>query len=327
MVSNMKNTLVMKMNSNASTSNKRKAPEEVIDSYKGNQPPSLKSKHLKSAKRALIVRRIIVYTVLVLLTLLCVVPFYIMIINSTRANADIQKGFSFLPGDSFIENWKNLLSFSSIQIGTAIKNSLFISFSTAILTCYFSALTAYGIYMYRFKGRNFAFMFILFVMMIPSQISAMGLVAIAYKINMVNTFIPLVVPAIASPVTFFYIKQYMESVLSKEIIESARIDGASEIRIFHQMVLPIMKPALAVQFIFAFVSSWNNFFMPALILTDSGKQTIPLIFNLLRSSNPATFDLGVIYMLLTVAIVPLLIVYLVFSKMIISGLTAGSVKG
>jgi len=204
---------------------------------------------------------------------------------------------------------------------------LLISSITAILTTYFSAMTAYSIFMYRYKGRNFAFMFILFIMMIPTQISALGMVAIAYKIKMVNTIIPLVIPAIASPITFFYIKQYMESVLNKELIESARVDGASEIRIFHQMVLPIMKPALAVQFIFAFVSSWNNLFLPSLILTDASLQTVPLIFNLLRSSNPATFDLGLIYMLLTVAIVPLLVVYLLFSKMIIGGLTAGSVKG
>lgn len=292
-----------------------------------SQPINNKTKKQKSIKRSLLIKRILIYAVLIFITFLCIIPFYIMIINATRASPQIQQGFSFIPGDQLVNNWNSMMSMSSIQVGRAVRNSLLISSITSVLTTYFSALTAYSIFMYRFKGRNFAFMFILFVMMIPNQISALGLVAIAYKINMVNTIIPLVIPAIASPVTFFYIKQYMESVLNKELIESARIDGAGEIRIFHRMVLPIMKPALAVQFIFAFVSSWNNFFLPSLILTDASYQTIPLIFNLLRSSNPATFDLGLIYMLLTVAILPLLVVYLLFSKMIISGLTAGSVKG
>ncbi|HKM11045.1 MAG: carbohydrate ABC transporter permease [Bacilli bacterium] len=292
-----------------------------------SQPINNKTKKQKSIKRSLLIKRILIYAVLIFIFFLCIIPFYIMIINATRASPQIQQGFSFIPGDQLVNNWNSMMSMSSIQVGRAVRNSLLISSITSFLTTYFSALTAYSIFMYRFKGRNFAFMFILFVMMIPNQISALGLVAIAYKINMVNTIIPLVIPAIASPVTFFYIKQYMESVLNKELIESARIDGAGEIRIFHRMVLPIMKPALAVQFIFAFVSSWNNFFLPSLILTDASYQTIPLIFNLLRSSNPATFDLGLIYMLLTVAILPLLVVYLLFSKMIISGLTAGSVKG
>lgn len=291
------------------------------------QPEMPKKKRDKGYRRSLLIKRILVYAFLIIITFLCIVPFYIMIINATRASSQIQQGFSFLPGDQLINNWNSMMALSSIQVGRAIRNSLLISSITAILTTYFSAMTAYSIFMYRYKGRNFAFMFILFIMMIPTQISALGMVAIAYKIKMVNTIIPLVIPAIASPITFFYIKQYMESVLNKELIESARVDGASEIRIFHQMVLPIMKPALAVQFIFAFVSSWNNLFLPSLILTDASLQTVPLIFNLLRSSNPATFDLGLIYMLLTVAIVPLLVVYLLFSKMIIGGLTAGSVKG
>ena len=284
-------------------------------------------KRQRSVKQALLVKRIVVYAFLSLLALICILPFYIMIINATRANSQIQQGFSFVPGNQFINNWNNMMSDSQLKMGRSIRNSLLIASITATLTCYFSALTAYGIFMYKFKARNFAFMFILFVMMIPSQISALGLVTLAYRLNLINSFIPLIVPAIASPVTFFYIKQYMESVLNKEIIESARVAGASELRIFHQMVLPIMKPALAVQFIFAFVSSWNNFFMPALLLTDANFQTVPLVFNLLRSSNPATFDLGLIYMILTLSIVPLLVVYLMLSRMIIGGLTAGSVKG
>ncbi len=281
----------------------------------------------RSVKTMLLVKRILVYAVLGFITLLCIAPFYILIINASRPHLEIQQGFSFVPGNYFFKNFMNMFSYSHIQIGRALGNSLFISVLSSILTTYFSALTAFAIFMYRFKGKTFAFMFILFVMMIPTQVSALGLVTIAYRINMINSFIPIIVPAIASPVTFFYIKQYMESVLNKEIIESARVAGASEIRIFHQIVLPIMKPALAVQFIFAFVSSWNNLFTPSLLLTDAKYQTIPIIFTLLRSSDPITFDTGVVYMIITIAIIPLLIIYFILSKLIIGGLTAGSVKG
>jgi multiple sugar transport system permease protein len=291
------------------------------------QTLKLVTKPKKSVKTQLLITRILVYILLGIITLVCLVPFYIMIINATRSNAQIQQGFSFLPGNQFINNWNNMLADQQIQMGKSIMNSLIIASITATLTTYFSALTAYGIVMYRFKMRNFAYMFILFIMMIPAQISAAGFITFAYQLRLVNTIIPLVIPAIASPVTFFYIKQYMDSVLNKEIIESARVSGANELQIFHQIVLPIMKPALAVQFIFSFVSSWNNFFMPALILIDKDLQTVPLIFNILRSSNPATFDMGKIYMILTMSILPLLVAYFFLSKMIIGGLTAGSVKG
>ena len=143
-------------------------------------------------------------------------------------------------------------------------------------------------------------------------------------------YIPLILPSVASPITFFYIKQYLESILPKEMIEAARVDGAGEMRIFHGMVLPILKPALAIQFIFAFVSSWNNFFIPQLLLANKSNdyKTVPLIVSGLNDkSNPVSFDTGRVYMIMLIAIVPLLIVYLVFSKFILKNLTSGSVKG
>ena len=208
-----------------------------------------------------------------------------------------------------------------------MKNSFFVASATAFLSTYISALTAYSIHLYRYKGRNFLFTFILAVMMIPSQIASVGLITILYSINFVDNFFVLIVPAMAAPATFFFIKQYMDSVLHFELIEASRIDGANELKIFHRVVLPIIKPALAIQFIFSFVASWNNFFFPSLIIQSPNKRTIPLVISLLKSSSPDAFDLGPVYMLMVLSIFPMIIVFVIFSKQIIKGITLGSVKG
>lgn len=210
---------------------------------------------------------------------------------------------------------------------SGLKNSFIIAFSTAILTTYFSALAAYGIHMYKFKGRTFFYFFMLAVIMVPSSIASIGLVTMLYSINWTDNFWVIIIPAIASPTTFFFMKQYLESTLPKEIVEAARVDGSSEFRTFNQIVLPVLKPALAVQFIFSFVASWNNLFLPGLIIQSGNKRTVPIIISLLGNSDPKTFDLGKIYMLMLLAIIPMLIIYLIFSKKIIKGVTLGSVKG
>ena len=281
----------------------------------------------KRASISLIIQRTLVYTILVLLTLIVLFIFYILIMNSTRLNAEIQQGFSFLPGNQFFINFDKMISNQNFKILRATGNSLFIAMLSATCATYFNAMAAYGIHMYHFKGRKLAFTFILVVMMIPTQVSSLGLVRILYTIGLIDSYIPLIVPSVAAPAVFFFIKQYLDSTLPYEVVESARVDGASEFRILHQIVLPIISPALAVQFIFSFVASWNNYFLPALIIQTNTKRTIPLVIAGLQSSSPDMFDLGPVYMLLVVAIIPLLIIYLIFSKKIIKGVTLGSVKG
>ncbi|MBI9097497.1 MAG: carbohydrate ABC transporter permease, partial [Spirochaetaceae bacterium] len=224
------------------------------------------------------------YFVLVFLTLISLFPFFILIINSSRVHSEIMKGFSLLPGTGFLLNWKNLFTDKNIPILRALSNSVFISSSTAFLTTYFSGMTAYGIHLYRFKGREFAFRFIMLVMMVPPQVSALGFIRLIMRLNMMDTFFPLIVPAMASPIVFFFMLQYMKSTLPFEIVEAARIDGSNEIRTFNTIVLPILKPAFAVQAIFAFVGSWNNYFIPALILNSKNNKTIPILIAQLRSA-------------------------------------------
>jgi multiple sugar transport system permease protein len=250
-----------------------------------------------------------------------------LILNATRSNAQLQGGFEALPQGHFLDNLRNAWTDASINIPRGMLNSFFIAASTAVLTTYFSALTAYGIHVYRFKLKRFAFYFIMAVMMIPPQVSAVGFIQLVYKFHLTNNYIPLILPSIAAPVVFFYMKQYLESVLPMEMVEAARIDGSNEFYTFNHIVLPIMKPAIAVQMIFSFVSSWNNYFIPALLLDKAEMKTVPIMIAQLRSADYSKFDMGKVYMFILLAILPVLITYIFLSKSIIKGVTAGSVKG
>ena len=271
--------------------------------------------------------RIVVYAILIFLTVLCLFSFYLMIVNASRSNAQLQAGFRLLPQEHFWDNLKNAWTDASINIPRGMLNSLFIAATTAVLTTYFSALTAYGVHVYDFKGKNLVFTFIMAIMMIPAQVSAVGFVQMINKLHLTNNYIPLIIPSIAAPVVFFYMKQYMESVLPLEIVEAARCDGSGEFRTFNTIILPIMKPAIAVQAIFSFVSSWNNYFIPALLLDKAEMKTVPIMIAQLRSADYSKFDMGKVYMFILLAILPVMLVYIILSKSIIKGVTSGSVKG
>ncbi len=201
-----------------------------------------------------------------------------------------------------------------------------VSTLNAILCVYFSTMTAYAIHAYDFKLKKYIYPFILMVMMIPSQVTALGFVKLASGMGLEDSFIPLVIPSIAAPVTFFYMKQYMESTLPLSLIEAARIDGSGEFRTFNHIVLPLMKPAVAVQAIFSFVSSWNNYFIPALLLHDDKKKTLPILIAQLRSADWLKFDMGQVYVMIAFSIFPVIIVYLILSKHIVQGVALGGVK-
>lgn len=272
------------------------------------------------------IQRVLTYLALIIISFFCLFWFYVLFINATRAHSDIQLGFSALPGDSLVKNWSSLVH-GTLPIWSGLFNSLFIALASAALTTYFSTMTAYAIFAYDFKLKKFMFTFILMVMMIPTQVTALGFLQVVTKMGLMNSFIPLIVPSIAAPVTFFYLKQYMDATLPLAIIEAARIDGASEPRIFNTIILPIMKPAIAVQAIFGFVASWNNYFVPALILNKDNKKTLPILIAQLRAADWLKFDMGQVYMMIAFSILPVMIVYLCLSKFIVQGVTLGSVKG
>lgn len=271
-------------------------------------------------------QRAIAYIVLILITIMCLFWFYVLFINATRSNSELQSGFAFLPSGHLLENWDHLIH-GTQPVWNGLLNSVIVATLSAALSVYFSAMTAYAIHAYDFKFKQAIFTFILMVMMIPTQVTALGFVKMISAWKLEDSFIPLIVPSIAAPITFFYIKQYMESSLPLALIEAARIDGAGEFRIFNTIVIPLLKPAIAVQAIFTFVSSWNNYFIPALILHDEKKKTLPILIAQLRSADWLKFDMGQVYVMIAFSIFPVILVYLFLSRYIVQGVALGSVKG
>jgi len=275
-------------------------------------------------------RRVVAYIVLTAISILCLFWFYVLFINSTRSHAELTTGFRVFPKWNFVRqfftNFDNLRN-GTLPIWHGLLNSVIIASLCAVFSTYFSTMTAYAIHAYQFKLRNAVFTFILMVMMIPTQVTALGFLNLIDDMNLMDSFIPLVVPAIAAPATFFYMKQYMESTLPLAIIEAARIDGSGEFRTFNTIVLPMMKPAIAVQAIFTFVQNWNNYFTPALVLKTDKKKTLPILIAQLRSADWLKFDMGQVYVMIAFSIFPVIVVYLILSKFIVSGVALGSVKG
>ena len=271
-------------------------------------------------------RRAIAYIVLIIISFFCLFWFYVMVINATRSNGELNAGFTLAPSKYLLKNCNNLVH-GTLPIWFGMFNSLIIATFTAAFSVYFSTMTAYAIHAYEFKLKKYIYPFILMIMMIPTQVTALGFIKLVTKMGLMDSFIPLIVPAIASPVTFFYMKQYMDSTLPLSLIEAARIDGSGEFRTFNSIVLPLMKPAIAVQAIFGFVSSWNNYFTPALILHDDKKKTLPILIAQLRAADWLKFDMGQVYVMITFSILPVIVVYLILSKHIVQGVALGSVKG
>ena len=271
-------------------------------------------------------RRALAYIVLVIMSFLCLFWFYILFVNATRSKVELTQGFTLLPSTHLIQNWKGVMA-GTLPVVRGMINSLVVATCSAVLCTYFSTMTAYAIHVYDFKLKKFMFTFILAIMTIPTQVTALGFIQLVADMKLEDNFIPLIIPAIAAPATFFYMKQYMESALPLSLVEAARIDGSGEFRTFNSIVLPLMKPAIAVQAIFTFVANWNNYFTPALVLHDDKMKTLPILIAQLRSADFLKFDMGQVYMMIAFAIVPVIIVYICLSKFIVRGVTLGGVKG
>jgi len=270
--------------------------------------------------------KVIVYLVLIILATLSLFPFIVMFINSTRSTTQIQQhAISLLPSRYLSGNWAVFTgkTFNPIR---GFFNSLIVSGGVTLCTVYFSTLTAYAIVAYEWKPKKAFFTFILCVMMIPGTITSIGFYQFMYKIHMTNNFLALILPAIAAPSCVFFMRQFMIASFPLEILDAARIDGAREFRTFNTIALPIMKPAMATQAIFTFVSSWNQIFLPSILLTDNKMYTMPLMVAQLKGDIYKT-EYGAVYLGLSLSVLPLFVIYFALSKYIIAGVALGGVKG
>lgn len=269
--------------------------------------------------------KIFQYIVCIFLTIMCILPFLIMVVNSTRSSGEIEShAISLIPSSYFMNNLA-VLNDKSFNAMTGFFNSAIISVGVTACTVYFSTMTAFAIVAYDWKLRNAFFSMIMCVLMIPATVTSIGFYKFMYSIGMTNNFAALILPSIAAPSTVFFMRQFMLSSLPMEILQSARIDGAGEFRIFNQIALPMMKPAMATQAIFAFVQSWNNLFLPMILLTDKTKYTMPIMVSQLSGDIYRT-EYGAVYLGLLLTVLPLFAIYFLLSKYIIAGVALGGVK-
>lgn len=270
------------------------------------------------------ITRFFVYLVLVILLVVTLVPVYLLLVNATRSTVQIQQGISLLPSHYIASNYGILLS-KGLDLPRGFLNSFVIAGATTILTVYFSMLTAYGIVVYNFKGKTALYNSILVLVMIPTQLSIIGFYQYMVKIGLDDNYLSLILPSIASAASVFFCKQYLESIVIHDLVDAGRIDGCSELGIFHQIMMPIAAPGAFTLGIFAFVAAWNNYFNAFIMITSRDKYTLPMLVQTLRG-DVYRHEYGAIYLGLAATIVPIIIIYFLFSKYIVSGISMGAVK-
>ena len=273
----------------------------------------------------------ILFAWMIILTIICLLPIYILIVNATRESTSIANSLSFIPGANLGKNIDKLfkdVNYNTVyNVWIGYRNSFFITGFSTVFTVFFSAMTAYGIHVYDFKIKEISYTVILLVMMVPMQVTSAGFVAFMLKLGLTDTYWPLTLPAIAAPAVVYFMRSYMKSSFPLDIVEAARIDGCTEFRTFVSIAIPMMKPAIAVQAIFAFIASWNNFYTPNMILISSNfkQKTLPMMVSAIQASDKFT-DYGAIYLAIALSILPIVIVYVALSRFIIAGVALGGVK-
>ena len=268
--------------------------------------------------------RALIYIVLALLLIITVVPIWLLLVNATRSTVEIQQGLSLMPSTHMLENYGILLG-RGLDLWRGFFNSVFVAVSSTVISVYFGLLTAYGIVVYDFKGRQFFSNFIVVLVLIPMQLSIIGFYQYMSRLGLTDNYASLILPAIASAGSVFFAKQYLESIIIRDLIDAGRVDGAGEFSIFHKIMLPIAVPGAMTMGIFAFVASWNNFFNAFILISSIEKYTLPMLVQTLRGDVYRT-EYGAIYLGIAVTIAPIMVIYAIFSRFIVNGIAMGSVK-
>ncbi len=270
------------------------------------------------------IQRFFIYLFLTILLIIVILPIWLLIVNGTRSTVEIQNGISLIPSQYMVTNYKILLS-KGLDLPLGFFNSFYIAAMTTIVSVYFSLMTAYGLVVYKFRGRKLLYNGILVLVMIPMQLSIIGFYQYMSKIGLADSYWSLILPSIASAGAVFFGKQYLESVVLQDLIDAGRIDGASELGIFHRIMLPIAAPGAFTMGIFAFVGAWNNFFNAFILITSRQKYTLPMLIQTLRGDVYRP-EYGAIYLGLAASVIPIIIIYFLFSRYIVNGISMGAVK-
>ncbi len=270
------------------------------------------------------VSRGVIYAFLFFLVIITILPIWLLLVNATRSTSEIQQGISLMPSTHLLENYQ-ILSGRGLNMGRGFVNSLFLSISITFLSVYFGFLAAYGIVVYNFRLRNFFHGFVIVLVLIPMQLSIIGYFQYMSRLGLTDNYLSLILPAIAGAFAVFFGVQYLEAVVIRQLIDAARVDGASEIGIYHRIIMPLAIPGAVTLGIFTFIASWNNFFTPFILISSREKYTLPMLVQTLQGDIYRTEE-GAVYLGLAITVIPVIIMYLFLSKFIVSGIAMGSVK-
>lgn len=260
---------------------------------------------------------------LLFLAVLCVVPFYMMIINATRSNVEISQQVWLTPGDQLLRNYEIIQD--KVNIWQGFYASVIITAPSVILSAFFGAMTAYGFAKFNFRFKELLFWIVLATLMIPQQLGLIGYHDLMVRIGMIDTYPPLILPMIANAGMVFFVRSYIEASIPDSLIEAAIVDGSGEFYTFSRLILPLAMPAVATMSIFTFVFKWNDLITPLVLLSSERRFPMPVVISNIRGLYETNF--GAIYLGITISVIPILIVVVVFSKALIRGLTIGAIKG
>lgn len=261
------------------------------------------------------------YLLLISLLVICIVPFYTMVINSTHESFDITTRLNVLPGRALLTNYR--LMQSLVNIWNGFLNSILIAVPFTLCTGYFGALTAYGFSKFPLARKELLFAIVLASMMIPAQLGIIGFYQLNLRLHLLNSYLPFILPGIANATAVFFLRGMIDTV-PDSLIESARLEGCSEIRIFNQIVFPCVIPGVATMCIFNFVTSWNAYLGPLILMTRTERYTMPVMIAMIKGLYMTNY--GAMYLSVSISVIPIIIVYGFLSRYIISGLTTGSEK-
>ena len=266
--------------------------------------------------------RVLMILLIVLITLIAVFPFYCMLIMGTYSINDLFTGIKLLPGTNLSKNWNTLFT---VPILSYYKNSFLAGFATVIICLFTSTTCGYGLAKYRFKGRKALYNLALAMLMIPSQLGLIAYIIEMRFMGLSGTLWPIILPYSASAFGVFWMTSFIAQAIPDEVIESGRIDGCNEYRIFFQISLPFIRPALVTLALLSFLWSWNALLVPLVTLNKEALFTLPL--GIKGLSTGFRNDYGAQILGLSVGTLPILILFSCFSKNLISGLASVAVKG
>lgn len=265
--------------------------------------------------------KVLVGVILGIASIVCIVPFWLMISMSTYKSEMIFQNNPLIPSNYLGENIKTILSSNFLQ---SYLNSIIVSTSAMVLSVLICAMAGYAMNVYRFRGKKIANSLIMLTMMVPTQIGIIGYMIEMRNFRLNNTLWPLILVWLASGFGAYWMISFIQGALPLELVESARIDGASEFRTFFQIAFPCIRPGLLTLCLLQFLWSWNSYMYPLVFINKQSNYTIPIFVKSLASAFRT--DYGAQLAGLTLATIPVLILFAIGSKSFIKGLTAGAIK-